>query len=77
MKAFLGALLLTLMASAAGVFAAVELHELNLATADPGDLRETQAVNEDTQAPRPPIRRRVNYPTRSSEQKATPAPTGI
>lgn len=61
MKAFFGALVLTLMAAATGILAATELHRLNL---DAKLAIPTQQASKLDDAPEPvnaPVRQRVKY----------------
>ena len=61
MKAFLGALVLTLLAAATGVLAATELHRLNLATKLAAPTQQASKLDDATEPANQALKQRVKY----------------
>lgn len=61
MKAFLGAIVLTLMSAVVGVVVATELHELTVAAGGSSAVLRADAVSAATEPDSEQIRQRVHY----------------
>lgn len=61
MKAFFGAIVLTLMSAVAGVMVATELHQLSVAAADPGAVLRADTADATSEPDGEPVRQRVHY----------------
>ncbi len=61
MKAFLGALVLTLLAAAAGVLAGTELHRLNLAAKLAAPTQQASKLDDATEPANQAAKQRVKY----------------
>jgi hypothetical protein len=61
MKAFLGAMVLTLLAAATGVLTATELHRLNLDARLASPAQQASKLDDTTELVDPPIKQRVKY----------------
>ncbi len=77
MKAFFGALVLTLASAAVGVFAAAGLHEISSAAADASSADDQAKTAASAQAQDARIKRQVNYPMRRGVQRVPSAADGI
>lgn len=61
MKAFFGAIVLTLMSAVAGVMVAAELHELTVAAGGSSAVLQADTANATTEPDSQPVRQRVRY----------------
>ncbi len=61
MKAFFGAIALTLMSAVAGVMVATELHELTVAAGGSSAVLQADTANATAEPDSEPVRQRVHY----------------
>lgn len=77
MKAFFGALALTLASAVVGVFAAAGLHEITSAAGGSSADAQANTAAASAEAESAPIKQRVNYSTGRGVQQVPPAENGI
>ncbi|MDD5335876.1 MAG: hypothetical protein PHS32_19250 [Rhodoferax sp.] len=61
MKAFFGAIVLTLMSAVAGVMVATELHQLTVAAGGSGAVLQSDTADATTEPDSEQVRQRVHY----------------